>query len=133
MKKLLLSLLLLPALTTLGQGRDTVFAVHKLFAQKRGSANGYSAASRSARSTEKYEARQSQGGPAATSQERHQDVLAGAAFGTVGVLKGSPYSPEREAEVLSLYAQGFGLPPELRRKLRRKHFHRTAQDVRAGL
>jgi len=132
MKKLLLPLLLLP-FSTLGQGRDTVFAVHKLFREKRGSATGYSTASQSARSTEKYEARQSQGGPAATAQERRQDAVGAVAFGTVGVLKGSQYSPEREAEVLSLYAQGFGLPPEVRRKLRRKHFHRTAKDVQAGL
>ena len=131
MKKLLIPLLLLP-FAALGQGRDTAFAVHKLFAQKRGSADGYSAASRSALSTEKYEARQSQGGPAATSQERSQDAVGAVAFGTVGVLKGSQYSPEREAEVLRLYAQGFGLPPDVRRKLRRKHFHRTAKDVQAG-
>ena len=111
------------------QGRDTVFAVHKLFKEKRASSNGWSAASTDATSPAKYGARQAEGHP--TPQEARQDALAGAAFGTVGLLKGNRYSPEREAEVLKGYAEGWGLPPDVRRKLKRKHFKVTAKDVLA--
>jgi hypothetical protein len=130
MKKLLPLLFL--ALPALGQGRDTVFAVHKLFAQKRASGEGIAAGGAT------VGAGAAVGSPLYTApQVTGPDVATAAVMGAVpaalGLLQMGRYSPQREAEVLKLYAEGWGLPPDIRRKLRREHFRRTADDVRAGL
>ncbi|GAB3578629.1 hypothetical protein [Hymenobacter daeguensis] len=117
------------ALPGFSQGRDTVFAVHKLFREQRGSSAAYAAAADTAFSHRRY-ARRPDGRP--TAQEARQDTLAGAGFATVGQLKASRYSPEREAAIIEGYALGNPIPADIRRKLRRKHFHRTAQDVVGG-
>ncbi|MET4073396.1 hypothetical protein [Hymenobacter sp. UYCo722] len=109
------------------QGRDTVFAVQKLFREKRADGAGYSAAAGSAVSRAQYTARRPDGRP--TAQEARQDVLAGAAFAAVGMVKTERYSAGREAAIIEGYALGNPIPADIRRKLRRKHFHRTAQDV----
>jgi hypothetical protein len=115
------------AVPTLGQGRDTVFAVQKLFGEKRGGAAGYSAAAASAVSPARYAAQRPDGRP--TAQETRQDLLAGAAFGAIGLVKGERYSASREAAIIEGYALGNPIPADIRRKLRRKHFHRTAKDL----
>lgn len=110
-----------------GQGRDTVFAVHKLFREKRASGEGLQAAGNKATTDAKYV-----GHAAPTAQEARQNALGNTVFTTVGVLQSSRYSVENEAEVLKRYSEGWGLPPDIRRKLRRKHFHRTAHDLLAN-
>ena len=60
-------------------------------------------------------------------------LVAGAVPTALGLVGQFRYSAQREAEVLKLYAEGWGLPPDIRRKLRRKYFRRTAADVQAGL
>lgn len=110
-------------------GRDTVFAVRKLFREKRASGAGLLAAGDSAASSTKYV---TQSANRSTKVERRPDALGSAVFYGVGTLKESRYSVEKEAFVLKLYAGGWGLPPDIRRKLRRKHFHRTSRDVLSG-
>ncbi|MBF9140079.1 hypothetical protein [Hymenobacter properus] len=128
-KKFLLlgALLLGVVLPGLGQRRDTVFAVHKLFREKRAAARGL----QSAGSRETTDANYLGHSPP-TAQEARQDALGNTAFTTVGMMKAAYYSPENEAMVLQRYNEGSGLPPDIRRKLRRKHFHRTAEDVTLG-
>lgn len=109
-----------------GQGRDTVFAVHKLFREKRRSGASYSAAADTAFSRQRY-ARRPNGQP--TAQEAKQDALAATAFTMVGWAKAGRYSPERESYIIEAYQLGNPIPADIRGKLRRKHFHRTAQDV----
>jgi hypothetical protein len=112
---------------SLGQGRDTVFAVHKLFREKRAAGDGLQATGNKATTEAKYV-----GHAPPTAQEARQDALGNTVFTTVGLLKSSRYSVENEAEVLKRYAEGWGLAPDIRRKLRRKHFHRTAHDLVAN-
>ncbi|GAA3960593.1 hypothetical protein [Hymenobacter antarcticus] len=107
-------------------GRDTVFAVRKLFREKRASGAGLLAAGYSAASRTKYV---QQSANRSTRVEKRPDALGSAVFYGVGMLKDSRYSVENEVSVLKLYAEGWGLPPDIRRKLRRKHFHRTTRDV----
>jgi hypothetical protein len=108
------------------QGRDTAFAMHKLFYEKRGSANDFMAAADSAMSTTTYVPQDASRG---VKVDKKSDVLAGAAFMSVGMLKGARYSVENEAYALWLYAEGQPIPTNIRRKLRRKHFRVTARDV----
>ena len=109
-----------------GQGRDTVFAVHKLFREKRAGGTGYADAAAGAVSPARY-AERPNGRP--TAQEARQNALAAAAFGTVGMLKTERYSASREAAIIEGYGLGNPIPADIRRKLRRKHFHRTAKDL----
>jgi len=126
-KLLFLLLLTSAAVPGFSQGRDTVFAVHKLFREKRAAGEGLQAAGDKAVTEAKYV-----GHAAPTAQEARQDALGNTVFTAVGLLKSSYFSPENEAEILKLYAEGWGLPPEIRRRLRRKHFHRTAKDLTAN-
>ena len=128
-KKSLLFTLLLASATMpgFGQGRDTVFAVHKLFREKRAAAQGLQAAGSRENTDAKYI-----GHSPPSVQEARQDALGNTVFTTVGVLKANYYSVENEADVLKLYADGWRLPSDIRRKLRRKHFHRTAKDLVAS-
>ncbi|GAA4022149.1 hypothetical protein GCM10022409_02320 [Hymenobacter glaciei] len=114
---------------TFGQGRDTVFAVQKLFREKRGSANGYSSAAASTLAPKQYTQRPDGRPTTLEAQSARQDVLAGSAFAAVGMIKGERYSALREARIIEGYALGNPIPADIRRKLRRKHFHRTVQDI----
>ncbi len=129
MKTFLLLVLLPVALPGFGQGRDTVFAVHKLFRQKRGGADATTAAGLSAASGSTVGATRYVPQPADVASA----LVAGAVPTALGLVGQFRYSAQREAEVLKLYAEGWGLPPDIRRKLRRKYFRRTAADVRSGL
>ena len=120
------ALMLSAAAPALGQGRDTAFAVHKLFRAKRAGGTGYSDAATGAVSPTRY-AERPNGRP--TAQEARQNALAAAAFGTVGMLKAERYSASREAAIIEGYGLGNPIPADIRRKLRRKHFHRTAKDL----
>ena len=127
MKKLLFfGPLLLLALPGFGQGRDTVFAVHKLFREKRAAGEGLQAGATRQASNARYLQRH---GTLPPPQQAREDALGNTVFTTAGMFKASRYSVENEAETLKLYGEGWGLPPDIRRKLRRKYFHRTAQDL----
>ena len=125
-KTLYFGLLLLLALPGFGQGRDSVFAVHKLFREKRAAGEGLQAGATREASNARYVQRH---GTLPTPQQARENAVGNTVFTTAGVLKASRYSVENEAEVLKLYAGGWGLPADIRRKLRRKYFHRTAQDL----
>jgi hypothetical protein len=64
-----------------------------------------------------------------------RDVISGLVVGAVpsliGLRQANRFSAEREADILSAYAEGRPIPADVRRRLRRKHFHRTKEDVRA--
>ena len=127
----LLGLLLAGALPGLGQGRDTAFAVRKLFRQKRGSGEALAATGLSAAAAESIGGR-SVSVPT-TSPTTYGTAAYAAVFGGVpfvlGTRQAARFSPEREAGILKSYAEGWPLPPDIRRLLRRKHFHRTPNDV----
>ncbi|MFC6223464.1 hypothetical protein ACFP2F_09445 [Hymenobacter artigasi] len=107
------------ALPVHGQGRDTAFAVHKLFVQRRHGADALlAAAGEMAAST--------------TVSGAVSGLVAGAAPAAVGLVKSARYSTQREANILNSYANGWPIPADVRRKLRRKHFHRTVKDVMPG-
>ena len=119
MSKLLLmaALLLAAPGASWAQGRDTAFAVHKLFVQKRGRGERTAGAGASL-ATE-----------AATLRGAITGGLAGAAPVVLGLRQAGRYNAEREQDILSRYAAGTPVPADIRHALRRKHFHRTAQDV----
>lgn len=121
---LVAALLGLAASPVLAQGRDTVFAVHKLFQQKRRSGASWASAGTSAAFDHSL-------GYRAGSSTR-DNVAQATVFGgvplAVGLLQYGRFSPERETQVLAAYAQGQPLPPDIRRRLRRRHFRRTAKD-----
>jgi hypothetical protein len=48
----------------------------------------------------------------------------------VGFLQYERFSVEREAAIIKSYNEGWPIPPDIRRKLRRKHFRRTARDLK---
>ncbi|HLK96553.1 MAG TPA: hypothetical protein VK364_02180 [Hymenobacter sp.] len=112
------------ALPSVGQGQDTAFAVHKLFQQKRlrGAESAATGASVAVQESIGWRSIRS---PA--------DIAAAAVHGGVplvaGVLQARRFSTEREQVVLQCYADGWSIPAHIRRKLRRKHFHRTSRDV----
>jgi hypothetical protein len=122
MTKLLLSaaLLLAAPYASRAQGRDTAFAVHKLFSQKRG--NGlHTAGAGASLATE-----------AATLRGAITGGLVGATPVVLGLRQAGRYTVEREQDILERYAAGTPIPPDVRHALRRKYFHRTAQDVASG-
>ena len=102
-----------------GQGRDTAFAVHKLFVQRRHGADALLATVGEMVST-------------TTVAGAVGGLVAGAAPAALGLGKSARYSAQREASILSSYANGWPLPADVRRKLRPRHFRRTASDVRPG-
>ncbi|HEX8327427.1 MAG TPA: hypothetical protein VF629_07790 [Hymenobacter sp.] len=114
------------ALPGFGQGRDTVFAVHKLFNQKRAGGKSMQSFGDSAAS-KAYNAERA--GSPLTKQEVRRDALFNTGFYVAGTLKASDYSPENEAAIIRHYQAGGFIPPAIRRKLKRKHFHRTTRDV----
>jgi hypothetical protein len=122
MTKLLLiaALLLAAPVAALAQGRDTAFAVHKLFVQKRGR-GARTAGAGASLATE-----------AATLRGALIGSMAGAVPVALGLRQAGRYNTEREQDILSRYAAGTPIPADVRRALRRKYFHRTAQDVAGG-
>ena len=127
-KSWLIVVFLLLALPGFGQ-RDTVLAVHHLFAQKRGNGQAW-AATGAGMVVDEGVGRRAQ--PSAA-----RSATAAAVYGGVplvaGLLKGERFSAAREQEIVQRYAQGAAIPPDVRRKLRPKHFRRTARDVMGGL
>ncbi|OGX86810.1 hypothetical protein [Hymenobacter glacialis] len=119
-------LLMSLALPAFSQGRDTVFAVRKLFYQKRGRGNGWLAAADSAASTTGYV---QQSASRFVNVDKKPDYLGSTVFLLVGAARASEFSAENEAAIVRHYRAGGSIPPGIRRKLKRKHFHRTAQDV----
>lgn len=122
MKHLVILMLLLtggPA-TSYGQGRDTAFAVRKLFTQKRHGGKT-SAASGASMVTE-----------AATLNGALSGLAVGAVPMLLGLHQAERFSALRQEVILSRYAEGEAIPADVRRQLRRKHFHRTAKDVALG-
>lgn len=126
-KHLLLSLIVAGALPGLGQGRDTAFAVHKLFVQRRGGGEAWAATGLTAAVDESI------GRRSISNSATHSNVASAAVFGGVpfvlGMSQAVRFSQEREAAILKSYAEGWPIPFDIRRKLRRRHFHRTAHDV----
>ena len=127
-KNWLIVAFLLLSLPGFGQ-RDTVLAVHHLFAQKRGNGQAW-ATTGAGVAVDEGVGRRAQ--PSAA-----RSATAAAVYGGVpmvaGLLKGERFSPAREQEIIQRYAQGVAIPPDVRRKLRPKHFRRTARDVMGGL
>lgn len=99
------------------QGRDTAFAVHKLFLQKR------------QHGEESVAMATSMVKEANTLHGTIEGLLAGAAPAVLGQRKAIRYSAQREQEILTAYANGIPLPADVRLLLRRKHFHRTVKDI----
>ena len=125
-KYLLLFLLLGSVLPGFAQGRDTVFAVRKLFREKRGNGESMLATADTIRARNEYAQRS---GARPSAQEARQDALASTVFVGIGAAKVSRYSAENETAIIRQYREGAAIPPDIRRKLRRKHFHVTARDV----
>jgi hypothetical protein len=123
---LLVGLLISGALPAFCQGRDTVLAVHKLFNRKRASGKSMQSFSDSAAS-KAYNAQRA--GSPLTRQEVRQDALFNTGFYVAGMLKANDYSAENEAAIIRHYQAGGFIPPAVRRRLKRKHFHRTTRDV----
>jgi len=123
MKKTILSLCLLTAtgLPAFCQ-RDTAFAVQKLFRQKRGGGEGIAATGAAVTAGEMARPRPQASNLAAA-------AMMGAVPAVLGLSKAQRYSPQREANILASYAAGWPIPVDVRRKLRRKHFHRTTKDL----
>ncbi len=122
---LLLCLLLSNVLPGISQGRDTAFAVHKLFQQRRVRGIGLAATGATTATEESI------GWRAIGSAS--ENVTAAAVKGgiplVVGLVQVHRFSFEREQAILQRYAEGWSIPPDIRRKLRRKHFHRTSRDL----
>ena len=112
-----------------GQGRDTVLAVHHLFARKRGNGEAW-AATGAGVAVDEGVGRRAQ--PSAA-----RSATAAAFYGGVPLVAGlrtaARFSVGREQDILQRYAQGVAIPADVRRKLRPKYFRRSARDVRAGL
>ncbi|WP_152559847.1 hypothetical protein [Hymenobacter sp. IS2118] len=135
MKTLLLFCLLLSGtLPAFSQGRDTVFAVRKLFHQKRGSGESMQQTEANNTNPSLYgqQSYAQQTGRPRTAEQTRDDIIVNTAFMVAGALKANAYSAENEAAIIRHYQAGGSIPPAIRRKLKRKHFHRTAKDVLNG-
>ncbi|SFP81522.1 hypothetical protein [Hymenobacter arizonensis] len=113
-------------LQVFSQGRDTVFAVHKLFREKRATGQHLESYRDSSASKAYYAERADS---PLTKQEINQNALGNTAFTLVGAMKTSRYSVEEETDIIRRYNNGGPIPAQVRRKLKRKHFHRTTRDV----
>ena len=126
MKKTLgLCLLLSGMLPGFSQGRDTAFAVHKLFQQRRASGNGWAATGVTAITEESVGWRAIR----SPSENTTAAIVSGGIPLVVGLVQAQRFSREREQNILQRYAQGWSIPSYIRRRLRRKHFHRISRDV----
>ncbi|WP_310390929.1 hypothetical protein [Hymenobacter sp.] len=114
------------ALPGFSQGRDTALAVHKLFVQRRGGGEGWAATGLGTAVDESV-------GKRSSTDKTHSNVASAAFYGGVplalGMRQAIRFSEEREAFILKQYAEGWSIPPDIRRKLKRKHFRRTTRDV----
>ena len=114
------------ALPGFGQGRDTALAVHKLFVQRRGGGEGWAATGLGAAVDESV-------GRRSSTDKNHSNAASAAFHGGIplalGMRQALRFSQEREAFILKQYAEGWSIPPDVRRKLKRKHFRRTERDV----
>ncbi|RZJ58225.1 MAG: hypothetical protein EOO55_01390 [Hymenobacter sp.] len=121
----LLLLALLGALPAFSQGRDTILAVHHLFKHKRLGGDSWVATGAGVAVEESVGWR--------AIRSTSENVTAAAVNGgvplVIGLLQTQRFSIEREREILQRYAQGAPIPPDIRRKLRRKYFRRTARDM----
>ncbi len=99
------------------QGRDTAFAIHKLFLQKRQHGENIATGGISMVTD------------ASTLNSALCGLVIGAGPAVLGLRKATLYSAQHEQEILTAYANGTPLPAEVRRQLRRKHFHRTIKDI----
>lgn len=121
----LVGLFLVLGLPGFSQGRDTVLAVHKLFAQKRGSGAGWAATGAGVAYDESVGWR--------AIRSKSENVTAAVINGGIPMLAGAlqmvRFSSEREAAVVKSYQEGWSIPADIRRKLRRKHFRLTTRDL----
>ncbi len=124
MKYVVLGALLLVQ-TAFGQGRDSILAVHHLFAQKRGNGQAWAKTGSDLLYGASPEQRAS-----GTALEKSRK---GTALAVVPLLMGwskeEIFSREREGDIIWRYQQGEALPADVRSKLRRRHFHRTVHDL----
>ena len=91
------------ALPGYGQGRDTAFAVHKLFLQRRHGSDAWLAtAGEMVAST--------------TVAGVASGLVLGAAPAAVGFSQANRFSAAREAAILSSYANGWPIPADVRKK-----------------
>lgn len=118
-------LLVLPAL---GQGRDTVLAVHKLFWQQRPKGAALAATG----AAPLVPAGLGSSAASAFAGRLTVAAVSGGVAAGVGALQAHRYSAEREALILEQYAQGVPIPADVRRRLNRRMFRRTAADLRHG-
>lgn len=126
MRKVLpFALAFLLSLPGFSQGRDTVLAVRHLFKQKRGSGAGWASTGTSMAYDESMGWR-AQG---TTAEKTARATFYGGIPLAVGVLQSLRYTVERENDVIQQYSQGIPIPVDIRRKLRRKYFRRTARDM----
>ncbi|AIZ64632.1 hypothetical protein PK28_14890 [Hymenobacter sp. DG25B] len=121
----LVCLLLFCGLPGFGQGRDTVFAVHKLFAQKRGSGAGWVATGAEVAYDESVGWR----AIGSKSEKATAAIVHGGVPTVVGTWQMLRFSAEREAAVIKGYQEGWSIPADIRSRLRRKHFRLTARDL----
>lgn len=129
MKKLvLMSLLLGSTLPVFSQGRDTAFAVRKLFRERRLRAGGWVAAGATAAADESVGWRAIR----STSENLKTAAVYGGVPMVLGLTQATRFSAERERAILQRYADGWAIPADIRRRLRRRHFHVTARDVTAA-
>ena len=124
-KAWIFGLAFLLSLPGFSQGRDTVLAVHHLFKQKRGSGASWVSTGASMAYDESIGWR-AQG---TTAEKIARATFYGGIPLVVGVLQSCRYAVERENDVIQQYSQGKPIPVDIRRKLRRKHFRRTARDI----
>jgi hypothetical protein len=118
----LLSCCALITFSSVGQGRDTVLAIHKLFKQQR--PKGYPIATAGA-------------GPLSQPSGSVTDRVAvaaasGTSYALLEALQTRRFGVEREALILQQYAQGIPIPADIRRRLHGHLFKRTAKDVTNG-
>lgn len=100
-------------------------AVHKLFKQKRGGGEGWMTAGATSAAEESVGWRAIR--PPA--ENARAAAINGGIPMAVGLLQSQRFSVEREADIIKRYNEGWSIPSDIRRKLRRKHFRRTARDL----
>ena len=124
-KAWIVALALLLPLPGFSQGLDTVLAVRHLFKQKRGSGASWVSIGASMAYDESIGWR----AHGTTAEKAASATFYGGVPLVVGVLQSFRYDVERENDVIQQYSQGRPIPVDIRRKLRRKHFRRTARDM----
>jgi hypothetical protein len=124
-RKILICLLISIALPSYSQGRDTVFAIHKLFQQRRGGGTTWAATGLETAYDESLGWRSIR----STSENAHAAAFNGGIPFLLGMRQMQHFSINRERAIIKRYNEGWSIPRDIRRKLRRKHFHRTSRDI----